>query len=228
MNNRTTWAVAGVVSAAVSLTASGAVIAAWSMPTAVPTGIIGSSYSYGTANSGDSTGGSSLSGFHTLATTVWSSPSGNGSLYSLSSNGWTAGDYYQVVASTTGFYGVSISWNQTRSSTGPSLFAVQMSHDSGASWMSLVNYTVIQAGGAGTNTTSWNTTTGQAAFDMSVAAGAMGDGVGGLMFRFRSNTTSTFAGTNRIDNIVVSGSAVPAPGAIALLGIAGLLARRRR
>jgi MYXO-CTERM domain-containing protein len=33
-------------------------------------------------------------------------------------------------------------------------------------------------------------------------------------------------GTARIDNVLVSG--VPAPGAVALLGLAGLAARRRR
>jgi MYXO-CTERM domain-containing protein len=40
--------------------------------------------------------------------------------------------------------------------------------------------------------------------------------------------TSTTTGTNRIDNIVVSGTAIPAPGALALLGVAGLIGARRR
>jgi len=41
-------------------------------------------------------------------------------------------------------------------------------------------------------------------------------------------STVAAGGTNRIDNIIVSGDVVPAPGAIALLGLAGLVARRRR
>jgi MYXO-CTERM domain-containing protein len=34
-------------------------------------------------------------------------------------------------------------------------------------------------------------------------------------------------GTARIDNVLINGTAVPAPGAIALLGVAGLRRRRR-
>jgi MYXO-CTERM domain-containing protein len=35
-------------------------------------------------------------------------------------------------------------------------------------------------------------------------------------------------GTARIDNVFVNGTLVPAPGAAALIGLAGLVARRRR
>ena len=44
----------------------------------------------------------------------------------------------------------------------------------------------------------------------------------------RTLVTTAAAGTNRVDNIVVSGNVAPAPGAIALLGLAGLIGRRRR
>lgn len=48
-------------------------------------------------------------------------------------------------------------------------------------------------------------------------------------FRIRANVDGGDLGISQIDNIIVSGTAiVPAPGAIALLGIAGLLSRRRR
>jgi MYXO-CTERM domain-containing protein len=43
------------------------------------------------------------------------------------------------------------------------------------------------------------------------------------------NTSTVGAGgTNRIDNILVTGNAIPAPGAVALLGVAGLVGARRR
>lgn len=45
-----------------------------------------------------------------------------------------------------------------------------------------------------------------------------------------SNSSSNYAGTGtwRFDMVTVSGNLVPAPGALALLGLAGLVARRRR
>ncbi len=227
MNNKTSLMIAGAIAAAVASTASGAVIAGWSMATAVAAGTVGSNYSYGAANLGEQTADSMLSGYHALATTAWSSPAGNGSTYSLSSNGWTTSDYYQVACSTAGYDGVSISWNQTRSGTGPALFEVRMSSDGGATWSALGEYAVIQAGLAGTNTTSWNATTYQVAFDMSMAA-AGANNSSSVLFRFSSKVTAAAAGTSRIDNIVVSGNMVPAPGALALLGVAGLLSRRRR
>ena len=209
------------------MSASAAVIASWSMPTAVPAATTGTSYNYGAANSGELTSGTMLSSAHAVAATTYSSPTGNGSTYSLSSNNWTIGDYYQVSVSTIGYSGVSISWDQTRSSTGPATFDAVMSVDGGANWTTiLAGYSVIQAGLAGTNTTSWNSTTSQAAFTLTAVAGAAADEQANVLFRLRSTVTTAAAGTNRIDNFIVS--TVPAPGAIALLGLAGLIGRRRR
>ena len=209
------------------MSASAAVIASWSMPTAVPAATTGTSYNYGAANSGELTSGTMLSSAHAVAATTYSSPTGNGSTYSLSSNNWTIGDYYQVSVSTIGYSGVSISWDQTRSSTGPATFDAVMSVDGGANWTTiLAGYSVIQAGLAGTNTTSWNSTTSQAAFTLTAVAGAAADEQANVLFRLRSTVMTVSPGTNRIDNFIVS--TVPAPGAIALLGLAGLIGRRRR
>ena len=209
------------------MSASAAVIASWSMATAVPSAVTGTSYNYGVADSGELTSGTMLSSGHAASATTYSSPAGNGSTYAFSSNNWAIGDYYQVSVSTIGYSGVSISWDQTRSSTGPATFDAVMSVDGGANWTTiLAGYSVIQAGLAGTNTTSWNSTTSQAAFTLTAVAGAAADEQANVLFRLRSTVMSVSPGTNRIDNFIVS--TVPAPGAIALLGLAGLIGRRRR
>jgi MYXO-CTERM domain-containing protein len=209
------------------MSASAAVIASWSMTTAVPGSTTGTSYNYGAADSGDLASGTMLSSAHAFAGTTYSSPAGNGSTYSFSANNWTIGDYYQVSVSTIGYSGVSISWDQTRSGTGPVTFDAVMSVDGGVNWTTiLAGYSVVQAGFAGTGTTSWNNVTVQTGFTLTAAAGAAADEQANVLFRLRSTVTTSAAGSNRIDNFIVS--AVPAPGAIALLGLAGLIGRRRR
>jgi len=220
---------ASVVGLAVSTSASAAIVAGWTMTTAVPAATTGTNYTYGAADTGDAAAGTSLSAFHTLAATTWSSPAGNGSTYSLSSNNWSVGDYYQIAVSTTGFSDIYLSWDQTRSSTGPSNFDVQMSTDGTSFTTILAGYSVIQAGLAGTGTLAWSVANGvQTAFNTTVASIAGADNQATLYFRFVNNSTVAVGGTNRIDNIMVSSGPVPAPGAIALLGLAGLAARRRR
>src|SRR5262245_52162078 len=68
----------------------------------------------------------SASGLHAGAST-YSSPAGNGSAHSFSSNAWAVGDYYQFQVSTTGMQGVIFSWDQTASNTGPGHFQLQYS-----------------------------------------------------------------------------------------------------
>ena len=195
----------------------------------VPAATTGSNYVYGAADAGDATAGTSLSAFHALAATTWSSPAGNGSTSSFSSNNWSVGDYYQVSVSTTGFTDISLAWDQTRSSTGPSSFRVDMSTDGTNFTTILASYSVIQAGLAGTNTLAWSVVNGvQSAFTTTIASIAGADNQASLTFRFVNLSTVATGGTNRIDNIVVSSGAIPAPGAIALLGLAGLATRRRR
>ena len=228
VQNKSILILAVAATSLISMSASAAVIASWSMPTAVPGSTAGTSYNYGAANAGELTSGTMLSSAHAAIATIYSSPAGNGSTYSFSSNSWAIGDYYQVSVSTIGYSGVSISWDQTRSSSGPTTFDAVMSIDGGANWTTiLAGYSVISAGSAGTNTNSWNITTPQAAFTLTAAAGAAANGQANVLFRLRSTVTAAAAGgTNRIDNFIVS--AVPAPGAIALLGLAGLIGRRRR
>ena len=211
-----------LIASAVIATASAAsadVIAGWSIPTAV-TATTAATYSYGAANLGALVSGSMLSGTHSSASTAWSSPAGNGSTYALSSNGWNVGDYYQISLATTGYSGVSVAWEQTRSSTGPAGFEAVLSVDGGSTFSSLGSYTVNQV--------SWNATVPVTTSSFGSLASAA-DNQASVIIRFKVVTagTSTTTGTNRIDNIVVSGS-IPAPGAAALIGLAGLVSRRRR
>lgn len=220
---------AGVAVASCTLSASAGIVAGWSIPNAVPAATTGTNYTYGAADLGDATAGTSLSGFHALAATTWSSPSGNGSTYSFSSNNWSVGDYYQIAVSTAGYSNISLAWDQTRSSTGPSNFRVDMSTDGTNFSTILASYSVIQAGLAGTNTLAWSVANGvQAAFTTTISSIVGADDQATLVFRFVNLSTVATGGTNRIDNIIVSGDVVPAPGALALLGLAGLAARRRR
>ena len=106
-------------------------IAAWGFETVTTTGtattptITGSA----SADTGAQTTGSSFTGLHASASTVWSNPVGNGSAKSMSSEHWGVGDYYQFLFNTTAYNSISITWDQTGSSTGPRDFKVQYSTD---------------------------------------------------------------------------------------------------
>ncbi|NBX37020.1 MAG: hypothetical protein EBR10_07330 [Planctomycetes bacterium] len=219
------------VAAAVSSASSAAVIAGWSIVTAFPTGTgfvpTGQNYSVGAADSGDQTAGSELRSFHTLAAATYTSPAGNGSQYSFSSNNWSIGDYYEAQASTSNYGSISVSWDQARSSTGPASFELIFSVNDGVSWSSPINYTVLQSGGGGAPGT-WSSTSYNALYTNTQSlVGA--ENANQLLIRFRAAGAATGAtGSNRIDNVVVSGTFIPAPGALALLGLAGLAGARRR
>lgn len=182
-------------------------------------------YGVGAADQGEATVGTSLISVHALAAATYTSPAGNGSTYGFSSNNWSIGDYYQATVSTVGYSGVSVSWDQTRSSTGPSSFELISSVDGGASWQTvLASYAVLQSGGGGAPGT-WTTATYLSIYTNTASISGV-DNASQLIIRFRSLVTTAAAGSNRIDNVIISG--VPAPGAIALLGLAGLVSRRRR
>ncbi|HEX7567248.1 MAG TPA: hypothetical protein VF355_01645, partial [Anaerolineaceae bacterium] len=91
-----------------------------------PTGATAATYpnaiapAVGTGNAG---------GVHASASTVWSTPAGNGSTLSFSSNNWAIGDYYQFRVSTTDDTDIQVSWDQTGSNTGPRDFKLAYSTD---------------------------------------------------------------------------------------------------
>jgi hypothetical protein len=218
-----------VIAVIPATSADAAVVAKWTMATAITSATTGSNYTYGAADQGENTSGSSLSGYHAQSGAAWTTPAGNGSTHSLSSDKWSQGDYYQIVVQTAGYENFQISWDQTRSSTGPSDFRMSYSTDGGATFTTAMNYSVIQAG-AFSGTNNWSTS-GSPQPEFANASGILStpSGASSLIVRFVATGLNLGAGTNRIDNITVNGTAVvPAPGAIALLAAAGLTGMRRR
>ena len=223
--------VAVVAATAVATSASAALVAGWTITTAFPTGTgnvpTGVTYSVGAANDGLQTAGSVLRSVHSLAAATYTSPSGNGSQYAFSSNNWSIGDYYEARLSTLGYSDISISWDQCRSSTGPLTFELIMSTDGGLNFTTLLaSYTVLQSGGGGAPAT-WSSTIYNPIYTLNQAAAAA-DNQADVIFRFRSLVAGAATGSNRIDNVMIYSGPIPAPGAIALLGVAGLAGLRRR
>lgn len=228
--------VATLVAAAISASASADLVVGWTMPTAFPSGTgnvpTGTSYlppgpnGAGVADQGANIAGSQLISVHALAAATYTSPAGNGSQHSFSSNNWSIGDYYQISFSAEGFTGLNLSWDQARSSTGPAAFKVMMSVNGGA-FTELLTYSVLQSGGGGSPGT-WSSTTYNPIYTNTISSLAGTDGAASVVIRFESTVAGAATGSNRIDNIFVNGSVIPSPGAAALVALAGVAARRRR
>jgi hypothetical protein len=213
-------------------------LAKWEITVAIPGATTGNTYSppgtpsnqAGTPSSGLLTGSSSaiLSAYHALSATTYSSPAGNGSQYSFSSNNWSPNDYYQIYLPTTGYSGISVSWDQARSSTGPAAFKLQMSTD-GTSFTDLFSYAVSQSGGGGP---AWSTTTYLSNYTNTFALPSTAANQGSLYLRFTNAETSASSSTatNRIDDIIVTasgtsgggGGAVPEPTSMGIFGLGAL------
>jgi hypothetical protein len=225
-----------VAATTIAASASSSVVVGWTMPTAFPTGAgnvpTGTSYlppgpnGAGVADQGTNTAGSQIRSVHAAAAATYTSPAGNGSQYSFSSNNWNTGDFYEISFSTTGITdSMTLSWDQARSSTGPAAFKVAISVNGGA-FTDLFNYTVLQSGGGGAPGT-WSSTTYNALYTNTLNLGTTASNASSVVIRFvnREAVASAATGSNRIDNVFVN---IPAPGAVALLGVAGLAASRRR
>lgn len=218
---------------AVASSASADLVCGWTITTAFPTGAgnvpTGVTYGVGAGDQGALTAGSSLDSVHSSAAATYTSPAGNGSQYAFSSNNWAIGDYYQAKFSTLGFTdAITVTWDQARSSTGPSAFEVIFSTNGGTNWnTALASYTVLQSGGGGAPGT-WSSTTYNALYTNTLAIAGI-ENTAEVLVRFRATGAAGGAtGSNRIDNVMVYSGAVPTPGAVALLGLAGLVGRRRR
>ncbi|MEZ6232805.1 MAG: hypothetical protein R3B68_01325 [Phycisphaerales bacterium] len=211
------FAAAIVALAGVAGFANADVLANWTFESSVPT-----TAGPFAAEAGLNAAGSFASGFHASTAAVYSNPVGNGSTESFSSNNWGVGDYYQFTTSTVGYNSILFGWSQTASSTGPQTFDVEWSTN-GTVFNTLVNDYVV-------GTTTWSSgTLNPLSVFAPVALPAAAENLPTVWVRLTNQVTpGGTGGTNRVDNITIEGTLVPAPGSLALLGLAGLVARRRR
>jgi hypothetical protein len=174
---------------------------------------------------------------HHASTSAYSSPAGNGSAHSFSSNTWAVGDYYQFSTSTAGDSNISVAFDQTSSSTGPKDFELEYSVN-GSTFTNIAQYAVLSNGAPNA---AWTASSANPAYtftnDLSSISALNNQAI--LYLRLVDlDTTSAgggtvgTAGTDRVDNVVISGSAtpVPLPAGIWLLGsgLVGLAAAKRR
>jgi len=169
-----------------------------------------------------------FTGYHADARTKWYNNVGNGSSSAVNSDYWTIGDYYQASLATTGYNDISLKFDMTRSGSGPQNFKVDISTNGGSSWSTIGTVVVLQNGAA--PNASWSSTTPyQAAYTTNITGITAAENQASLLIRWISTSaSSSTGGTARIDNVQIQGTLVPAPGAAALVGLAGLIARRRR
>ncbi len=119
--------------------------------------------------------------------------------------------------SMSGLSNLSVSYAVQRTASGFTTQQWDYSTD-GTTWSSAATITGIQASfsGGGTNVVT----------SLGVASGLNNAANAYMRVTFTGATSST--GNNRMDNFQFNADAIPAPGAVALIGLAGLVARRRR
>jgi MYXO-CTERM domain-containing protein len=121
--------------------------------------------------------------------------------------------------SMSGYAGLSISYATQRTTTGFTSQVLEYSTN-GANWTSIGSNTAIQS------SFSASSNPPGVATDFSGITGLDGAAVAYVRITFSGATGAS--GNNRFDNVIFSANAVPAPGALALLGVAGLVGARRR
>ena len=177
-------------------------------------------------------GPGSVSGVHAAAGTSFSTPIGNGSANSFSSNSWAIGDYYQFTISTVGFNNLFVTFAMERSATGPATFQLNYSINGGGAFTSVG--APIDVSSAAFSATSYSSSF-ISTFDLSGIAGLNNNA--NVVFRLVATVAGTATvGTARVDDFILSSGGailVPEPAAwiwlVAGGGVsAGWLARRRR
>jgi hypothetical protein len=169
-----------------------------------------------TADIGDLTTGSQLTGFHSSNST-WSCGVGgivgNGSNKSLHVTNWSVGDYFQFQLSTTYYDSLLLTVEQTSSGSGPRDFKLQYSLN-GTSYTDITTYQVPYYLPSLT-VHSWSSTNYQSqsafSFDLSLLSQIHNQSL--VYFRLVNTSTTALlggtiqtAGTSRIDNISLMGN----------------------
>ena len=192
-----------------------ATIASWGFEVNVPSPVTGPSIS-GLA---PDVGSGSASGVHASSLTSFTVPVGSGSAHSLSADHWAIGDYWQFHVSTLGFQNIQLSMDQAAAFNGVTNFNLLISTDGTTFTTAFSNLGVPGSGGL-TNVFATRT--------LNLSSFTQLNNATDVYFRLSSNLPSP--GTSQIDNLIVSGLAVPEPASAALLGASAilLLLNRRR
>ncbi len=172
---------------------------------------------------------------------AYTSPAGNGSAHSFSSNTWATGDYYQFSVDTVGLSDITMTWDQTSSTTGPKDFQLQYSTN-GTTFTSFASYSVLANASPNSPWSSTGAQNSAYTFTEDLSSITALDNQTNVYFRLvQSDAVAAnggsigTSGTDRVDNVIVAGDAstpVPLPATIWLFG-GGLLSalsvgRRRR
>ncbi|NBX37746.1 MAG: PEP-CTERM sorting domain-containing protein [Planctomycetes bacterium] len=137
----------------------------------------------------------------------------------------------QFTASTASYENIVVDFNIRHSNTAANTIVVQASSN-GTVWNDVQVFSFTPAA-SGTGDT-WHSRSvaldasysNAASFGFRVVA-AFAPGTAGYLAA-RSTSSYSTSGTMRYDDVVISGTLIPAPGSIALLGVAGLAGTRRR
>lgn len=218
---RSTALLAALALLSLHLTARAALLASFTLEHSQPT-----SFGPFPAESGLHAATSFASISHADALATHSIPTGNGSHNAWSSNFWRLNDAYLFHTSSSGFESLTISFDQTRSSTGPRNFRLDFTLD-GTLWTPITTYVVSALPWS---PTTWLPASSFGPFPLPTLA----DNQPSLTLRLLNTTTgSAPSGTNTIDNIHLSATPIqpiPEPTTpLTLLAAASLttLSRRR-